>query len=377
MRDVRPDLHAQTRSNEGDENPGARGALISVIVPVYNSASHLRQCLDSIVSQSYESIELICIDDGSTDESGRILDEYASREDWISVVHQANAGPSASRNLGLSRARGSWVIFVDADDWIEQHTCSEISRLMGEYDCDLLLWPYISEYPTTSKPRLLFGPDFRIFSDGEVESLHRGYFGPTENELRAPGTADSTVTVWGKAYRGSMLRDSAASFVDTGTVGTSEDALFNILATADARRVAYTPSISYHYRRGNSRSITESYKPELLAQWHALWRLMRSYLSNERIVRTEVEEAYSRSIDARIAVSVLGLGLNALSSKYPIARKIDEIQQILGDPTIQCALKTLPVRVMPAHWAAFFVLSRRRQARSVYWLLRAINYARS
>ena len=105
----------------------AFGELISVIVPVYNVRHYLRQCLESLESQDYPSFEIILVDDGSTDGSGRICDEYAARNARFSVMHQRNAGLSVARNEGLTHANGRYVSFVDSDDWVSE---SYLSMLM-------------------------------------------------------------------------------------------------------------------------------------------------------------------------------------------------------------------------------------------------------
>ena len=96
--------------------------LVSVIVPVYNVAPYLEQCLDSIVNQTYPHLEIILVDDGSTDESGAICDRYAEQDNRIKVVHKKNGGLSSARNVGLDMMTGEWVLFVDSDDWIELNT---------------------------------------------------------------------------------------------------------------------------------------------------------------------------------------------------------------------------------------------------------------
>lgn len=93
--------------------------LISIIVPVYNTAAYLRRCLDSILSQTYGHWEAILVDDGSTDGSGAICEEYASRDSRFQVTHRPNSGVAATRNAGLDAATGEYIGFVDSDDWIE------------------------------------------------------------------------------------------------------------------------------------------------------------------------------------------------------------------------------------------------------------------
>lgn len=92
---------------------------ISVIVPVYNVEKYLSRCIESILSQTFTDFELLLIDDGSTDRSGEICDEYAKKDTRIRVFHTKNRGVSAARNLGLDNAKGEWISFVDSDDWVE------------------------------------------------------------------------------------------------------------------------------------------------------------------------------------------------------------------------------------------------------------------
>ena len=105
----------------------------SIIIPVYNVASYLRECLDSVLAQTFTDWEAICIDDGSTDGSGAILDEYAVRDARFRVIHQKNAGVSVARNAALDVAKGEWICFVDADDWISATWYSHFAELTDQY----------------------------------------------------------------------------------------------------------------------------------------------------------------------------------------------------------------------------------------------------
>ena len=115
--------------------------LISVIVPIYNVAPYLRKCLDSLKKQTMREIEVICIDDGSTDGSGEIADEYASDEFPIfRVIHTDNRGLSAARNRGIEEALADWIMFVDSDDWADEWFCEIPWRAKEEYGADLVIF---------------------------------------------------------------------------------------------------------------------------------------------------------------------------------------------------------------------------------------------
>ncbi len=108
---------------------------ISIIIPVYNVGDYIARCLESVLAQSFSDFEVICVDDGSTDSSGDICDEYAGRDSRIRVFHISNQGVGNARNYALDRMRGDWFAFVDSDDWIEPDFLSILYNNAIEYDC--------------------------------------------------------------------------------------------------------------------------------------------------------------------------------------------------------------------------------------------------
>lgn len=112
---------------------------VSIIVPVYNAERSIRRCIDSIVNQEFKEFEAILVDDGSTDSSGAICDEYASKDDRICVIHKENTGVSDSRNMAIDRARGQYLQFMDADDWIATYATNQLYRVAETNHCDLVI----------------------------------------------------------------------------------------------------------------------------------------------------------------------------------------------------------------------------------------------
>lgn len=112
-------------------------AKISVIIPVYNSEKFLKKCLDSIINQTLNDIEIICIDDGSTDKSLRILNNFADKDNRITIINQKNSGPSAARNKGIEIAKGEYIGFVDSDDWIDLDFYEKLYNSAKKYDADV------------------------------------------------------------------------------------------------------------------------------------------------------------------------------------------------------------------------------------------------
>ena len=115
------------------------GIKVSIIVPVYNVEKYLEKCLDSIVKQTYENIEIILVDDGSTDKSGTILDQYAEMDNRISVIHKKNEGVSTARNTGIEAARGEYICFADADDYLMPDYVEYLLTLAVDKNADIAM----------------------------------------------------------------------------------------------------------------------------------------------------------------------------------------------------------------------------------------------
>lgn len=117
--------------------------LISIIVPVYNVEQYLTRCLESLIKQEYVNLEIILIDDGSTDGSGKLCDSYAKKDRRITVIHQKNGGLSNARNSGLKAARGDYIAFVDSDDWIADDMYAYLLQLLKKYHADVSVCDYV------------------------------------------------------------------------------------------------------------------------------------------------------------------------------------------------------------------------------------------
>ncbi|MDD5861454.1 MAG: glycosyltransferase family 2 protein [Prevotella sp.] len=125
--------------------------MISIIMPVYNSENYLKEMIDSIILQSYSDWELLLIEDGSTDHSLEICNEYVQKDRRISLIQQLNGGPGVARNTGIARAKGEYVYFADSDDWMESNMLESLLNVIKAYDADMVVTNYWEEYPNKSK----------------------------------------------------------------------------------------------------------------------------------------------------------------------------------------------------------------------------------
>ena len=207
--------------------------LITLIIPVYNVSGYLTQCLDSVYGQTYKNIEILIIDDGSTDDSGRLCDEYALKDSRAAVFHTENHGLSAARNYGLDRAHGEYIAFLDSDDWLELNAIEVLVCYALAYDADIVACFYCKEWINQTK--LPSVPDKIVVCDGEQALYDFICFGYKEDG------------VWNKLYRSGMF--SALRF----PVGRlCEDAAVTYRLLEAAQKYVSIPDILFHYRMRKS-----------------------------------------------------------------------------------------------------------------------------
>ena len=213
-------------------------ASVSVIVPIYNCAGYLRRCVDSLLCQTYSDIEIILVDDGSTDGTEKLCDELAVSDGRITVLHRPNGGVSSARNAGLTAAGGEFVTFADADDYVNPDHIGSLHELMQRHDCDVAVCSYISENEDRCSE-----PQCRSDSPNEVCYSHDS----AVCELLAGGAVGGYV--WNKLYRRRLLE----GIEFRGDVRILEDLLFNFEVLKRAESMAFTDYRSYHYiQRGQS-----------------------------------------------------------------------------------------------------------------------------
>lgn len=342
--------------------------LISIIVPVYNAEKYLEQCLDSLIHQTYPNIEIIVVNDGSTDNSSKIIEYYREKDKRIYVINQKNKGLSQARNEGVKIANGAFIMFVDSDDWINLETCNHLIQILYKNkNIDLIFWSYIKEYQNKITEEKYILSDSSNLQKISYKKLRLRLFGLTGSELKDPSNSNTLVTAWGKLYRTSYIKDNMLQFVDTNLIGT-EDLLFNIQYFKYISEFYYLNKSLYHYRKENTSSLTNNFKPDLFKQWQLLHEMIENIIVTENL-----ENIYKTALNNRKALSIIGLGLNILSSDYSVKRKINEIKMILSTPDYIRAYSQLTFKFFPLHWKVFFLFAKYQFAFGVFLLLKVIQ----
>jgi len=340
---------------------------VSVIIPVYNSSATLEECLDSVIGQTFSDIEIVCVNDGSTDDSESILVAYESRDERVTLVNRPNGGLSAARNTGIEACCGEYIVFLDSDDTLDPETVETALEAAREHGADAVLWGYVREFENQSKPKALFEGG-RVFDEAAVRSeITLRLFGLTGKQLKHPEDANTIVTAWGKLLRASIIKENALRFIDTKEIGT-EDALFNIEYFIHARKAVYVDWYFTHYRKTGASSLTYTYKRELPVRWLRLYEKM-----NAVVVEHNLGEEFRLALRNRIAMSIIGLGLNITRSGLTKAEKKAEIDKIFSEPVFSDAAASFSMRWLPPVWKVFFFFVKMKQPTLVLPLLEAMN----
>lgn len=235
---------------------------VSVVVPVYNVEQYLVECLDSLLAQTMEDWEAICIDDGSQDSSGAILDEYAARDSRFRVVHKENGGVSQARNLAISMARAPFLCMVDSDDWIDPAMIETLYGAMLRDEVDMVvcgLWEHDEDSGAVlERPPLRHGK-----TDEGVQPVNASMI---ESMSRYS---------WDKMLKTSIVREAGLAYAED--IPFSEDHLFIQLYLLYCRKVSVLSRSLYHYRRRHSSATLRFVRGEAPAHYYecAVFALLR------------------------------------------------------------------------------------------------------
>ena len=216
---------------------------VSIILPVYNVAPYLKQSLDSIISQTLTDIEIICVDDGSTDESGKILDEYKEKDARIKVIHKKNAGTGAARNDGLKIATGECIGFVDPDDWILPNMYERLYNILQDKELDIVMFtPDVFNDQTQKHEGFLYFQDSNFPKILDDKIFNKDDISPFSYPM----------CVWNKLYRKKLFDENNIDFAE-GLDFEDHKVIFKSLFTA--KRIYFIREKLYVYRHSRKGSI--------------------------------------------------------------------------------------------------------------------------
>lgn len=276
--------------------------LISVIVPVYNNAKYLNRCVESIVNQTYKNLEIILVDDGSSDNSAEICDEWAQRDSRVKSVHKENGGVSSARNFGIELSSGKYIGFVDSDDWLELNMYETLIKLLQDNNADFSVCNI--EFCDDN------GKDLKKYSypasliqneDCFCEAISNNYFYPA---------------CYNKLFRSDIIKNNNIGFPIN--ISIAEDLMFVVSVSKYAKIIVSTEHKLYNYYVDNPDSATHF----VSTQWIERWKVTEDLLIQEK----DNSKHYSACLK-RLCEDLIGICKELLRThdKELISRNYDEI----------------------------------------------------
>ncbi|WP_172135677.1 glycosyltransferase [Adlercreutzia sp. ZJ473] len=268
---------------------------VSVIVPVYGVEPYLRQCLDSILRQTLENIEIIIVDDGSPDDCPSIIDEYAEQDSRIIAIHKQNAGVSAARNDGIKLASGDYVFFCDSDDWLPVDALKALLEAAEHASADVAIGDYIESSGSSERELRMFSNEFETESRISIDCIQKAVF----NKGRANYScgdfkyARGLGAPWHHLIRRELVADHGLEF-NCRVRGIFDDGIFMLEVFEHAGCVVYIQEPTYYYRVVGT-SITHGYKADLLDRYQRVYMELESFID-----RNKKDEAFRCAYYVRV-----------------------------------------------------------------------------
>lgn len=304
---------------------------LSIVLPVYNAGLFLEKCLDSIVPELSEEVELIIVNDGSTDNSGDIAEKYASSYKSIKVLSKSNSGQVETRNLGIREATGEYVCFIDADDWVEPRYYNKGLEAAVDKDADIVIMGYI--YDSMNSLSIKNFEQYQGLYDSET--IHTQII-PLLAGIRYGNIVNTSL--WNKLFRRKLLLNNIG-FVH-GDLRNGEDACLFIACLSDARRLCVTDTKSYYHYVEHVNQISSRYDVNALYRTRRLYETLLNIGENKKLdMKLLREMAFSQYWKVLSQISRLP---NCNNNK-----KISLINEVLRDSYLKEVVKDSKSGNMP------------------------------
>lgn len=338
-------------------------ADVSVIIPVYNVKPYIRRSVASVLNQTLRDIEVILVDDGSTDGCGKICDELADGDSRVRVLHQENRGLSAARNAGMESARGKYLFFCDPDDLMKKNLLEDNFRLAEIHQADMVVFGHGRINSPDIDPEAVPAANLPVLE---------GVFTPSQLRRRFREAVSASLTVWTRLYRRSFLEENHVRFTNQRVV---EDAVFNLTCMGlSFSRIVFHRRAYYCYliRRD---SIMGQYQPEMFAceqkVAETLKQVVRTFPGWPDEYRGLVAYFYIRAVNITLG--------NMAEPSCPLTRrgKLNKLKEMMAVKEIQAAVAEAPMSYFQgARDRIKFLLLKHRQYRLILrlgeWKKRAL-----
>ncbi len=311
---------------------------ISIIVPIYNAQKYLEKCLDSLIAQTHEKIEIILVNDGSKDNSLMICECYKEADPRIKVINKVNEGVSVARNTGIEAATGAYIGFVDPDDWVEPEMYRTLYQHLEKSNYPICLCNYSKDSKRGSSPRTFEFKDSFLEREQVIDQLLTNMIGI---EDITPKYIYVMGSVWRGLYRKEFIEEHKLRF--KAGISIMEDLIFMVQALLYAEGICVEHSIQYHYVK-NPKSVLHSYNKNM-------WRdQVRVHNTLETIIlEAGLEEKMRNRLDLRyISMAFSSLFNEAnISGKTKLKNRAETIKQICTDEKLKLVMERVKLIQKP------------------------------
>lgn len=332
---------------------------ISIIVPVYNAEQFISQCLDSIVNQTYTNLEVIIINDGSTDATGVLCDAYAKKDSRLHVIHKMNEGVSKARNIGFKVSSGDYIQLADADDVLYPTLCEKLVEGMEANNADIVICGFRTTFYENGKCVRAFdlAPEDRVYSiENDLLSEFCMY--------RESGLMNVS---WNKLYKRSIIHEKAVTFPEE--IHISDDQFFALQYWAHVTTVCALSDVLYEYRQINKASITAKYHEKFSLYSEQFLDFVRTFYRSHCAANSVHErQAFARIVLRTVCSAFEYVVMHSKETGNVVCKQ--KVSELIDNAVVK---ETLPVQLsLPIHYAImrFFLFNRMVKGCIIFLTLR-------
>lgn len=307
---------------------GKMNSIITIIVPVYNAEKYLQKCIESLINQTYRNLEIILVNDGSTDKSKNVITEYANKDARIKFIDQENSGVSKARNTALSMMTGEWILFVDADDYLELDYCGRLLHQALQMNVDVLI-------SKGNKKFSQYNEKVVLLSEETVEKVKCACIAYDENAF-----SYNIDGPWGKLFKSKVIKDNGIIFPEN--LSRSEDAMFCVTVYEHSSRIGYYEWAGYIHTE-NKGSLCRKYKSNAITELVDILKEEQRWVNEYHYN----EKEYLKALDYRVLP-----GINECEQIYffnkennmSLLEKMKEYQRFLNSQIIMESIKHMRIK---------------------------------
>ena len=340
---------------------------VTIVIPVYNTKQYLVKCVESITNQTYKNLEILLVDDGSTDGSAEVCDKLAKTDARIKVIHKENGGAGTARNLGIDIASGKYIMFLDSDDWLDIYAIENVVQHAEENDIDVVRFGYVRDFGNKQLIKKNTFLENKIYQEDECLTIRRRILGLVEEELSHPENMNYLASCGFNLYKKELLRKSGVRFISIKEVGSFVDGLFNFCVFADVRKFEFIDKPYYHYRKTNETAATAKYRSNYVERQIHLFELLKSEI-DKREQWDIFEEAYNN----RVVLSTMEMAFNTMRNRKSFKERYQEIDSILKHQQFRIAYNNFSLKHMGVKWKIYYFFIKHSMTFPVYFMTKII-----